>query len=356
MAEGSEAPGSVEPNIPDFCSAKAVLAVVLIAELVAIVLTLADRGPGGGFLLGLSTASMFLQWLGLTSAALLCQSRNWLTRLGRARGLIVSFVLLQLVCLAVSECAWWLNASFANFQLTELGHADFQFRNLAISAIVSAMALRYFYVAGEWRRNVELESRARIRALQARIRPHFLFNSMNTIAALTRSDPIRAEEAIEDLADLFRATLGDSQHRIPMKEELEVARTYQRMEQLRLGDRLQVDWQIDTLPMQTLIPGLTIQPLIENAINHGIEPLPEGGRITVSGELQADGRIRLVIENPVASENQRRQHKSRRPGHQLALDNIRQRFQLAYGDKASVTATEHTGRYVIELIFPSGVS
>lgn len=344
---------SAEPNIPDFCSAKAVLAVVLIAELVAIVLTLADRGPGEGFLLGLSTASMFLQWLGLTSAVLLCQSRNWLTSLGRARGLIVSFVLLQVVCLIVSECAWWLNASFANFSFTTLDHLTFQLRNFAISAIVSAMALRYFYVAGEWRRNVELESRARIRALQARIRPHFLFNSMNTIAALTRSDPNRAEEAIEDLADLFRATLGDSQHHIPMKEELEVAQTYQRMEQLRLGERLQVDWEIDSVPMQSLIPGLTIQPLLENAINHGIEPLPEGGRIHVFGEVLSDERIRIVIKNPVASENQRREHRAARPGHQMALENIRQRFELAYGKKGSVIATEEPGSYAIELLFPA---
>ena len=114
-----------------------------------------------------------------------------------------------------------------------------------IAAIVGALALRYFHVAHEWRRNIELEARARIRALQARIQPHFLFNSMNAIAALTRTDPARAEEAIEDLSDLFRFNLADAHGQITLREELEVARVYQRIEQLRLGDRLQVSWLIE---------------------------------------------------------------------------------------------------------------
>ena len=114
--------------------------------------------------------------------------------------------------------------------------------------VVTALALRYFYVTHEWRHNVELQAKARVHALQARIRPHFLFNSMNTIAALTRSNPARAEEAVQDLADLFRANLNEKRNQIPLAEEIDVARTYQRMEQLRLGDRLRVDWKIDSLP------------------------------------------------------------------------------------------------------------
>ena len=165
--------------------------------------------------------------------------------------------------------------------------------------MVTALALRYFYVTHEWRHNVELQAKARVHALQARIRPHFLFNSMNTIAALTRSNPARAEEAVQDLADLFRANLNEKRNQISLAEEIDVARTYQRMEQLRLGDRLHVDWKIDSLPTDALVPGLTLQPLLENAIYHGVEPRPDGGVVTVTGEFNK-GMITIVVTQPGA--------------------------------------------------------
>lgn len=334
-------------DLPDFCSARAVLTVVIIAELVAITLTLAGHGPRTGFLLALSTTSLYMLWLGLISAALLCGCKAWLAGLGRARGLIVSFILLQLTTLAVSLGGWWLNARVAGFNLTELEQSEFLLRNTVVSAILWAMVLRYFYVAGEWRRNVQLESQARIRALQARIRPHFLFNSMNTIAALTRSDPVRAEEAIEDLADLFRATLGEAEHRIPLKEEFEVARIYQRMEQLRLGERLQVEWDIADLPLRALIPGLTIQPLLENAIYHGIEPLPEGGTVRIHGEQPAADQLRITISNPVGG------RASQHSGNQVALDNIRRRFELAFSAPATVVVSRENETFSVQLEFPA---
>jgi len=176
----------------------------------------------------------------------------------------------------------------------------FVLRNVAIGLIVTGLALRYFYVAHEWRRSVELRAAARVLALQARIRPHFLFNSMNTIAALTRSNPPRAEEAVQDLADLFRATLADK-GTITLAEELEVARTYQRMEQLRLGARLQVEWRTDALPADALVPGLVIQPLLENAIY---------------------------------------------------LANIRERLSLMYGERALMKSGRFDAEYIVTLRFP----
>ena len=181
-------------------------------------------------------------------------------------------------------------------------------RNAGITFVVTALALRYFYVTHEWRHNVELQAKARVHALQARIRPHFLFNSMNTIAALTRSNPARAEEAVQDLADLFRANLNEKRNQISLAEEIDVARTYQRMEQLRLGDRLRVEWKIDSLPTDALVPGLTLQPLLENAIYHGIEPRPDGGVVTVTGEFNK-GMITIVVTQPGAG---RRSHHARR--------------------------------------------
>ena len=164
--------------------------------------------------------------------------------------------------------------------------------------MVTVLALRYFYVTHEWRRNIEMRATARVHALQARIRPHFLFNSMNTIAALTRTNPAVAEQAVQDLADLFRANLSEKRNTITLAEEFEVARTYQRIEELRLGPRLRVEWKTGSLPSNVqLVPGLTLQPLLENAIYHGIEPQPEGGVVTVTGEMTGD-LITIVVRKP----------------------------------------------------------
>jgi two-component system sensor histidine kinase AlgZ len=212
--------------------------------------------------------------------------------------------------------------------------------------VVTALALRYFYVTHEWRHNVELQAKARVHALQARIRPHFLFNSMNTIAALTRSNPARAEEAVQDLADLFRANLNEKRNQISLAEEIDVARTYQRMEQLRLGERLHVEWKIEALPTDALVPGLTLQPLLENAIYHGVEPRPDGGVVTVTGEFNK-GMITIVVKNPVPAAN-----LTMRDGNRLALANIKERLDLMYGERATVKAGRFDDQYIVTLRFP----
>src|ERR1700676_5124822 len=174
-----------------------------------------------------------------------------------------------------------------------------------------------------------MQATARVHALQARIRPHFLFNSMNTIASLTRSDPAAAEQAVQDLADLFRATLSEKRNVIRLEEEIEVAHTYQRIEQLRLGSRLHVDWKIAALPPNALVPGLMLQPLLENAIYHGIEPQPGGGTVSVAGDL-GSGLVTIVVRNTVG------QPQNQREGNRLALANIRERMKLMYGDRGLV--------------------
>ena len=188
---------------------------------------------------------------------------------------------------------------------------------------------------------------ARLQALQARIRPHFLFNSMNTIASLTRSDPRLAEQAIGDLSDLFRASLREHRERIPLGHEIEIARAYERVERLRLGARLAVDWQVDGLPMDAPVPALILQPLLENAVYHGIEPLEKGGTIRVAGRL--DGRIvTLTIDNPVAA-----RVIARRTGHRIGLENVRQRLELMFHGEAGVEVIEAPERFVVTLRFPA---
>ena len=173
---------------------------------------------------------------------------------------------------------------------------------------------------------------------------------MNTIASLTRSNPMAAEQAVLDLADLFRASLRDGRQLIPLAEELEIARVYERMEQHRLGSRLQVDWQVESLPSAAEIPGLTIQPLLENAIYHGIEPSPLPGVITVHGQLEG-AQIRFAVSNPLPPPG-----LHARPGHGLALDNIRERLELAFGQDGTLSVDTGPERYTVTLLFPaSGV-
>ena len=165
-------------------------------------------------------------------------------------------------------------------------------------------------------------------------------------AGLPLGHPLEViQQAVQDLADLFRANLSEKRNTITLEEELEVARIYQRIEQLRLGDRLRVDWNIADLPKQALVPGLLLQPLLENAIYHGIEPRPDGGVVTVNGEL-VSGLITVVVRNPVAP------RRSDREGNRLALANIRERLALMYGDRALVKAGQFDDEYIVTLRFP----
>jgi two-component system sensor histidine kinase AlgZ len=341
--------------LPDFCSTRVVLAVVLLAQLVAILLALARYESGDQFWDNLGRISLFLLWCTLLSAALLCWTRGVFGTRGPVVTSIATLAIVLGCVFFVSVGAWWMAGAFQGLPALLAGNTGelpgFLLANLAIAAIVTGLLLRYFWVAAQWRREIEEEARSRIRALQARIRPHFLFNSMNTIAALTRSDPARAEEAVEDLADLFRASLSDASATVTLKEEFELSRIYQRIEGHRLGDRLTVEWRIGSLPLRARIPALSVQPLLENAIYHGIEPLPDGGTVIIEGRRDdAAGMIELSIENPLADEPHAGTRQ--RPGNRIALDNLRQRFALAWGGRASVTAGPVDGRYRVVLRFP----
>jgi two-component system sensor histidine kinase AlgZ len=202
--------------------------------------------------------------------------------------------------------------------------------NLLISAVLAGIALRYLYLTQELRQRQRAELEARIQALQSRIRPHFLFNSMNSIASLIGIDPAAAEAAVEDLAALFRATLAQVSAEVTLAEDLELCRRDRRIEQLRRGERLPVRWHIDALPPALPIPSLSLQPLLENAIYHGIQALPQGGVVTVTGSYE-HGWVRLQVDNPLAPAGARQ-----RRGNNMALDNISRRLQALYGAAAGV--------------------
>jgi two-component system sensor histidine kinase AlgZ len=348
LSEDSEQPSAgSQVYLPDFCAAGTVFVVVLIAELVAIVLTLASN-VSGRFFVNLYETSFFVLWFALLACGLMCQLRGRLEGAGKTRAFVVSFLILLLLCLVLAEIAWQLGRRFDDLLVIESGHLAFVGRTFAIGAIVIALAMRYLYVSSEWRRSIVLEAQSRISALQALIRPHFLFNSMNTIASLTRTNPRQAEEAVEDLSDLLRANLGGARDKTSLKQEFELAAIYQRIEKLRLGERLEIRWDVGTLPMRAAIPSLTIQPLLENAIYHGIEQLPDGGRINVSGRRDGD-YLEISISNPLAATSSRRKE-----GNRMALANIRQRYELAYGNRASVDVQQDSDTYTVRLRFPIG--
>jgi len=338
--------------LPDFCEARAVLAIVLIAALTGLVLALARQSGSESFWFDLARMSAFLLWAGLLSAAVLCRARPWLARQSARAAIAWTQLLLAGTVALLSEAVFqlgqfWTIQFGAPSTILPVSHWRFVLPNALLALLIGGMMLRYFYVAHQWRRSVELEARARVHALQARIRPHFLFNSMNTIASLTRTHPMQAEAAIEDLADLFRVSLGDARSQLTFADEVEIARTYARIEQLRLGDRLQVRWDIEQVPAGTLVPALLLQPLLENAIGHGIEPLPQGGTVDVRGRLEGPSVV-LEVTNPRAAGASPPQRK----GNRMALDNIRQRLELAFPGHSSVEVDDAATRYTVRLRFP----
>ncbi len=338
-----------EPTfLPDFCNARVILLVVLMAELLAFILALASLEPLPHFLINLTLISVFIQWVVLGNMLILCLSRTWLKDLPPIYAAFSGYCLSLLVTLLVSVITLWFTpVDTARFIGENYSHAVFIIRNMTISAIVSAVALRYFYVQQQWKSNIETEARFRIQALQARIRPHFLFNSMNTIASLTRTNPKLAEKTVEDLADLFRVSLGQRE-KVKLSEELEFTREYINIEQLRMGERLRVEWQIDEdVPSDTLVPALILQPLVENSIYHGIEPQTSGGVVSLS-ILRRNHSIIFTISNPLPQTL----NPYRRKGNKMAQDNIRQRLKLAYGDKSNMEIRKKDGKYIVNFTLP----
>lgn len=324
--------------LPNFCANRIVFLTILIVELLAFVLALADSHAWDDFWPQLALTSLFMQWVALGIAAVLCRGRRWLARLSSAATTLAAFSIAQTITLLCSLPALWLAAnaglgpSLGSNPATLLPVIA---RHQAISGIITLLALRYFYVQHQWQQQIEAEARARLQALQARIHPHFLFNTLNAIAGLIPGRPDQAEQAVLDLADLLRSALADRAS-IPLSEELALTRRYLAIERLRMGERLRVDWRLDDeLPLDIVLPPLLLQPLVENAVRHGIQQLPDGGTLRIQIEKQArDLRFTIANPRPVSS-------AATEPGQRLAQNNVRQRLQLAYetGDPLAIVAT-----------------
>jgi two-component system sensor histidine kinase AlgZ len=206
--------------------------------------------------------------------------------------------------------------------------------------------LRYFYLQRQWQQQREAEMQSHLTALQARIQPHFLFNSMNTIASLIATNPDQAEDAVLDLSELFRASLRTVDQLIPLARELDLCQRYLAIETLRLGDRLTLEWHIEPGLEQQAIPPLTLQPLIENAIYHGIQPRPDGGTVRVEAQVRGQF-VYLLVQNPKPGHNH-----SQHDGNRMALANIQSRLQALFGEPAVLKNSHQGDIYTVTLRLP----
>ena len=167
------------------------------------------------------------------------------------------------------------------------------------------------------------DTSARLAELQSRIRPHFLFNTLNTAITLARVDPARTEGLLEDLAELFRVALANTDAAVTLGSEVELAQRYLAIEQIRFGERLRVTWELDPAAASARVPPLLLQPLVENAVRHGVEPAPDGGQIRVRTRVRR-GQVVLSIDNSL------HQQAPSRPGAGMALRNVRERLHLMH--------------------------
>ena len=337
------------PWLPDFCSLPVLLATMLVVELLVVAILLAPSDEATVLLPRLGTATVFAQWLALVCIVCLCQVRPALLRLAPITGVLGAYAMILAIVAVGSVVVFTLDQQLgAGLTLPAVFGMRFVLRNTALAALVGAALLRYFYVIEQWRARVRAEAQARLDALQARIRPHFLFNSMNTIASLIRTEPAAAEHAVEDLSDLFRAALGADGRPSTLGAELELAQRYLAIEQLRLGARLRVQSELAAdLPHDLPVPALLLQPLVENAIHHGIQPLAQGGEVLLRARRDGAGAI-VTIANPRPREG------LRVPGRNgMALANTRSRIEYHFGRRGVRDARAGDEDYEVKLFFPS---
>ncbi len=311
------------------------------AELVALVLTLVQSEWLGAFWVGWGWISLYVQWITLTGAGLLCGLRRWAPPLPQSAALLLSYILLLVTAIGIGwgvEVLWPLPAEPLQ---------GFLWRSTLAAAIIDLLVLRHLYVLGRWRNQVQAEAEVRLEALESRLRPHFLFNTLNSIIALVRVAPDAAEQALLDLSDLFRAVLQKPSSRSTLGQELDWARRYLALEQIRLGDRLEVVWETQALPADAEVPRLLLQPIVENAVYHGVEGMASGGRIEIKGQLSG-GHVELVISNPRSGE--RRTGR----GHGLGLNILKSRLSLAFPDTLDPVRVEvgDDGQFRIRLHLP----
>lgn len=323
--------------LPNFRNLGAILRIVLLVNAIALLGAIAQAVSVQDIVQRFVDSSAFLQPVLLSSLLLLYGLNDSLARLAYWKGVTAVILLVVVITLAIAYLGGDLYASAAE---DTSFHA---WRNLLLSGTFTVLLLGYFKL-----RAMSLSTAlqdARLQALQARIRPHFLFNTINAVLSIVRADPKRAETALEDMADLFRMAMADSQKMVLLRREIELSRQYLSLEKLRLGDRLQEKWQIDGALDDALVPPLMLQPLLENAVYHGIEPLSEGGLIEVRLQL-IGSELHMDVRNPC------HEHFGLHNGNKMALENIRERLDLQFDVEAKYTVESGNNHYHVHIQLP----
>ena len=320
--------------LPDFRNLGVILRVTLLAEALRLVMTVVIAPDLAAAFTQYTAQGLLYEPVLLISLALLYALAPWLQRVSYGSG--VAFIL-ALVVVVVLALQLGLRAVLPG----ELPESVW--RSALLAVVVSATLLAYL----NWR-HLRLSpslAESRLMALQARIRPHFLFNTLNSVLGLIREDPKRAETMLENLADLFRAVMADSRALVPFSQELELAKAYVAIEEIRFGARLRVNWSCDAAPADALVPPLLLQPLVENAVLHGVAPLEAGAQISVAA-YEDDRNLMVLVRNPISEDALIRE------GNRIALDNIRERLALHFDVEARLKVETVNGEFVVSVRIP----
>ncbi len=331
--------GADFPVLPDCCNMGTVLRVLLVINVGAAAMMLVSTGGLISAIAGFIRAAALVEPAAIGTLLILCPVRKmvngsprlmqWGTGIGIAAGTTL------VVALVVSTIL------VPDLRGTEL--IGWAFSRAIVAGVVAAALIEWLYL-----RTLSLQpsqAEGRLQALQARIRPHFLFNSLNTVLGLMRSEPRKAETTLENLSDLFRVFMKDSRELVPLDEEVLLCKEYLSIEQLRLTDRLEVNWQVEDMPGDALLPSLLLQPLLENAVHHGIEPRSETGRIDITISKVGE-RVRADVVNPIA------EMAPTKKGNQMALSNIRERLSLTFDVEGHLVTTTEDGLFRATITFP----
>lgn len=341
MNEARSIKQNAPPNaLPNFRNLGVTLRILLISIALALLQTilLANGWPDVTQRI-LQMATLFTPIL-LASLLLLWALHPWLRRLPYWPGVLAVNTLVVILTIATYSLGGELYRS--------LGSGDVYFnmvRYTLLSIMVCAIVLMYFRLRSRWLSDALHE--ARLQMLRARIRPHFLFNCINAVLCIVRTQPKQAETALEDMADLFRMAMSDAQDFVLLNQEIQLCKQYIALEQLRMGDRLRADWLIQDIPNDALIPPLLLQPLLENAVYHGIESLSQGGSINIV--LRRNGNeLQFTVENPYAIRSDNTPHA----GNKMALRNIRERLDLLFDAEARYQVETGEDFYRVEITLP----
>ncbi len=321
-------------RLPNFCNLGVMLRSLLLANLFVIAAALVRASSLAAAALEFQLMAAYLEPVLIVSLLALCAARRALHAMGYAAALAAIAAFEILVAWVVALAAAELMPGMRSMPLAHVA---------LLTLFVTACILGYFDLRA--RALSPAVAEARIQALQARIRPHFLYNSINAVLSLIRSEPRRAERALEDMADLFRVLMADNRTLAPIGSEVELARQYLAIKTLRLGERLRVSWRTEGMPTDALVPPLILQPLAENAVYHGIEPSPDGGEVAIEVQLSG-GQLVMTLTNPLPAESRQT------VGNKMALANIRERLQLHYDAEASMKSEVRDGIYRVTIRIP----